>query len=237
VEIGSGPGHLTLLLALSGATVTGLELDTKFDALHRELLLTNSALEGRLSWSYTDALEFDYVAAANAAHQQNRRFLIAGNIPYQITSPLIMGILESGAEFDCMVLMMQREVAERLAATPGGKLSGSITIKVQHYCDVEAITDVPAESFLPPPEVESRVLRFRRRNVSCEAPRFFRLVETGFMQRRKTLPNSISAGRLGYTREEVQAALEQIGFAPTVRAEQLGRDDFAALQERLDSIH
>ena len=236
VEIGSGAGNLTVMLALSGATVTGLEVDTKFEPLHREILMTGGSDRLKLRWEYQDALEFDYATAARAAHEAGRRFLIAGNIPYQITSPLIMNILESGAAFDTMVLMMQREVAERLAATPGGKKSGSITLKVQYYCEVDPLVDVPPDAFLPPPEVHSRVMRFKRRDIpaSTEPPKFFRLVENAFMHRRKTLANAVASGGLGYSREQLEQALRAQGLPPNVRAEELGVEQFIALQQELD---
>ncbi|MGI8907052.1 MAG: 16S rRNA (adenine(1518)-N(6)/adenine(1519)-N(6))-dimethyltransferase RsmA [Candidatus Sumerlaeaceae bacterium] len=236
VEIGSGAGNLAVMLSLSGAKVTALEVDRKFELLHREIQLSPGGMTERLRWQYMDALDFDYAAAARATHELGRRFLIAGNIPYQITSPLIMKILESGAAFDCMVLMIQREVAERLAATPGGRKSGAITIKVQYYCTVEPVLDVPPEAFLPPPEVHSRVLRFVRKESDMDhnPPKFFRLVEAAFMHRRKTLVNAVSSGTLGYSREQLEEALAAIGLSARVRAEELGVAAFIALQQHLD---
>lgn len=235
VEIGSGAGNLTLMLALSGAEVIGLEVDRKFETLHREIQLTHSKQAPRLSWIYEDALAFDYAAVAQAAEAAGRRFLIAGNIPYQITSPLIMHILETGAVFNRMVLMMQREVAERLTATPGGKKSGAITIKVQYYCELETLLDVPPESFLPPPEVHSRVVSFTRRATPAGIPPFFRIVDAAFMYRRKTLPNAISSSGAGYTREQIECALVQLGHPITARAEQLNVREFESLYQYLTS--
>jgi 16S rRNA (adenine1518-N6/adenine1519-N6)-dimethyltransferase len=147
-----------------------------------------------------------------------------------------MHILETRAEFDSMVLMMQREVAERLAATPGGRKSGAITLKVQYYCQVEDVLDVPPDAFLPPPEVHSRVLRFTRRDVPPgEEPRFFRLVEAGFMHRRKTLPNAMLGAGLPYSREQIEHALISMNLPVTSRAEQLGVPEFTALQQQLDA--
>lgn len=237
VEIGSGAGNLALMLALSGAKVTGLEVDRKFQPLHHEIQLTNSSLTHPISFSYMDALDFNYAAEAQKSISSGRRFLIAGNIPYQITSPLIMGILESGARFDCMVLMMQKEVAERLATPPGSRKNGSITIKVQHYCEVESILDVPPDAFLPPPEVDSRVVRFRLRTLppgSPARPDFFKTVDAAFMHRRKTVPNAIAGSGLHYTREQVEAALARINLSRSVRAEQLGVHEYMALHEQLN---
>ncbi len=243
VEIGSGPGNLTMMLSLSGASVTGIEMDRRFVPLHNELIMTNPAFEGRLKFHYGDALEFDYLAAAQASRDAGRRFLIAGNIPYQITSPLIMKILEEEIPFEAMALMMQREVAVRLRSAPGSKQNGSITIKVQFYSEVDHVVDVPPSSFVPPPKVESEVVVFRRKPISRDIlrdkhgrPDFFRLVDAAFMHRRKTLPNSLVAAGYGTTREQTEAALQTLDLPPTTRAEQLGLPEYIALHEVLRDI-
>lgn len=240
VEIGSGPGNLTMMLALSGAQVTGIEMDRRFVPLHNEIRTTNPDFHGRLQFHYGDALDFDYKEAAAAAHQAGERFLIAGNIPYQITSPLIMTILEDEVPFDAMALMMQREVAVRLRSGPGSRQNGAITIKVQFYADVEHVVDVPPESFVPPPKVESEVVLFRRREIPADIPRdarqrpaFFRLVDAAFMHRRKTLPNALVAAGYGKTREEAEAALQAMDLPPTTRAEQLGLTQYLELYRNL----
>ena len=240
VEIGSGPANLTMMLALSGARVTGIEMDRRFVALHNEILATNPDFQQRLQFHYGDALDFDYQAAADQAHAAGRRFLIAGNIPYQITSPLIMLLLEREIPFEAMALMMQREVARRLQAGPGTKLNGSITLKVQFYADVEHVADVPARSFVPPPKVESEVVMFRRKpmpeNLDRDKngrPAFFRLVDAAFMHRRKTLPNSLVAAGYGLTREQAEAALAKVNLPPTTRAEQLGLQHYQNLHQAI----
>ena len=250
VEIGSGVGNLTTLLALSGARVTAIEIDLKFQALHREIQITDPDFRERLQFHYGDALEFDYVAAAARAQTDGRRFLIAGNIPYQITSPLIMGILDSGARFDSMTFLVQREVAERLTARPGSRRNGAITIKVQYDCEARVLMDVPARAFLPRPEVNSQVIQLTLRNKETsdaslppghrprnetERKALFRLADAAFAHRRKMLSNSVSAAGLGYTKAQVDTALQQIGFTPSARAEELGVADFVALMKALES--
>ena len=239
-EIGSGPSNLTVMLALSGAHVTGIEMDRRFVPLHQEILATHLDFKDRLVFHYGDALDFDYATAADKAHAAGRRFLIAGNIPYQITSPLIMMLLEQEIPFDAMALMMQRDVARRLEAGPGTKLNGSITIKVQFYSTVAKVVDVPARSFVPPPKVESEVVVFHRKAIPADIPRdkqgrpaFFRVVDAAFMHRRKTLPNSLVAAGYPASREQAEAALESIGQPVTVRAEQLGLDEYQALHNAL----
>lgn len=245
VEIGAGVGNLTTLLGLTGARVTAVEIDPKFQPLHREIVLADSSFGGRVEFSYGDALAFDYPAASARAAAENRRFLIAGNIPYQITSPLIMTILESGAWFDSMTLLMQREVAERLTARPGGKTIGAISIKIQYDCTVSTVLDVPADAFLPPPEVDSQLVRFilkgerdesggKRRSNPEERKALFRLVDAAFSHRRKMLSNSIVSNGLAYTKDQIEAALRQIGFQETARAEQLGVEEFLGLLKHLE---
>lgn len=237
VEVGAGVGNLSSLLAATGARVTALDVDRRFEPIHREIT-SGDALGGRLQFVYQDALTYDYAAAAAASHAAGRRFVVAGNIPYQITSPLIMGVLDSGAAFDSMTFLIQREVAERLAAAPGGRLNGSITLKAQHDCRVEALLAVPAWAFVPPPRVESQVVRFTRRTESITVgpagrARLFRLIDAAFMHRRKTLVNALTAAGMAFTKEAVEAALTALAIRIDTRAEALGVEQFNALDRRL----
>ena len=132
--------------------------------------------------------------------------------------------------------MMQREVAERLAAGPGTRRNSAITIKVQYYCELAMVCDAPAAAFLPPPEVDSRVVAFRLRPARlADADRgaFFALVDAAFAQRRKMMANSVAAAGGSFTRPEIEAGLRQIGLPITVRAEQLDCEKFLALFEVL----
>lgn len=244
VEIGAGVGNLTTMLTLTGARVTAIEIDPKFQALHREVQITQSGFSERLQFHYGDALNFDFAGAAARAVSQGRRFLVAGNIPYQITSPLIMGLLDSGVWFESITFLIQKEVAERLTAGPGTRRSGAITIKVQYDCEAQVVLDVPAEAFLPPPEVDSQVIQLRprrpgatpegRRLVDLEERReLFRLVDAAFIHRRKMLANSVASANLGYTKPQLEQALQEIGFTASSRAEELGVNDFLTLLGRL----
>ncbi|MBX7246711.1 MAG: 16S rRNA (adenine(1518)-N(6)/adenine(1519)-N(6))-dimethyltransferase RsmA [Candidatus Sumerlaeaceae bacterium] len=239
VEIGAGLGNLTQFLALRGAAVTALELDPRFTPIHRELMLNRQPDEGPIEFQYLDALDFDYAAAMTMARAAGLRPLIAGNIPYQITSPLIMKILETGAEFERMALMMQKEVADRLAAAPGSKRNGGISIKAQYFCDIVTVCNVPAASFVPPPEVNSAIVAFGRKPPLLNETgrqRLFDIVDAAFAQRRKMLGNSIASQGIGLTKEQVDAALAKIGKPPTTRAEQLGLEEFVALLSALGTL-
>lgn len=244
VEIGAGAGSLTVALLARKAKVTGIELDRRFMELHQELragwAATANTLD-ELNFHYGDALDFDFINAAEQAAQTGRKFVIAGNIPYQITSPLIMKILEDGIPFDSMTLMMQKEVAQRLTASPGSRTIGSISIKVQYFCEMETVRDVSHKCFLPPPKVESRVLRFRRRDgvnpdlQTCK--RLFNLVDAGYRHRRKVLPNAVgSAGLYHWSKQTVEQALKNLGIDVNVRAEQLGVADWQTLLQELDRL-
>ena len=240
VEIGTGAANLTVMTALSGAHVTTIETDRRFVPIHQEILTGWPEFADRVDFQYGDALDFDFLGAARHSAEQGRRFIVMGNIPYQITSPLIMGILEKEVPFDSMVLMVQKEVADRLTSPPGSRRIGSISIKVQFYSQVEMVLDVPKELFVPPPKVESAVIRFERNKLPPELPRdkrgrpaFFSIVDAAYMHRRKTLPNSVVAAGLPYTRSQVEAALAEMDLTADARAEQLHVEQFVRLSELL----
>ena len=234
VEVGAGVGNLSAALARTGAHVTALELDKRFAPIH---VRAEADLRGpgTLRFVYEDALDFDYATAAAAARAAGRYFVIVGNIPYQITSPLVMKVLEEGLPLASMTLMMQREVSERLAAKPGSRRNGAITIKAQYFADVKPLFDVGRTAFLPPPEVTSQVVRFVPHAPALDEakrPAFFALVAAAFMQRRKMMANAVSARGIA-SREKVAAALETIGKPTSARAEELSLSDFLALYAEL----
>ncbi len=237
VEVGAGIGNLTTALANAGARVTAIEIDTRFAGIHGTLAASLRAHAGPVDFHYGDALEFDFAGAAARAAAAGRRFLVAGNIPYQITSPLVMRVLETVEHLDAMTLLMQKEVAERLAARPGSRRNGAITIKAAFYCSARSLFDVGRTAFLPPPEVTSQLVRFERRDAPLDETGrgpFFRLVEAAFMQRRKMLPNAVSAAGVA-SREAVSRSLVACGLLATARAEELGLEDFLALYRALET--
>jgi 16S rRNA (adenine1518-N6/adenine1519-N6)-dimethyltransferase len=236
VEIGAGIGNLTTMLLLSGAEVIGLEIDKRFLEIQREIVAGSADFLQRHRLVPGDALEFDFRTAAEQAVADGRRFLIAGNIPYNITGPLIMRVLETETPFETMTFLVQLEVAERLAAEPGSRLTSAFSVKVRHWCDVEYLFAVPSFAFLPEPRVHSAVIRFRRREgVSTTRPAWFSLVDAAFGQRRKTIPNALAAAGLPHNRARIEQGLESIGHSSTTRAEQLTPADYAALAAALES--
>jgi 16S rRNA (adenine1518-N6/adenine1519-N6)-dimethyltransferase len=219
VEIGSGTGVLTEALASAGARITGVELD---DSLLQVLETRFDEREDIRFW-HGSALSFDPCRECDGPYK------LAGNIPYYITGPLIRHFLETACPPQLLVLMVQREVAERMRAGPGDL--SLLGVSVQIYAQVEVIARVPSAAFFPPPKVESAIVRLRpyvrlERVESLDA--FFSVVRAGFSAKRKQLANSL-AGGLGVPREQVLPLLSRTGIDPKVRAEDLSIDDWKRL--------
>ncbi|MCG8483172.1 MAG: 16S rRNA (adenine(1518)-N(6)/adenine(1519)-N(6))-dimethyltransferase RsmA, partial [Clostridia bacterium] len=157
---------------------------------------------------------------------------IIGNLPYYITTPIIMKILEEKVPVKSITIMVQKEVADRLKAEPGGKDYGALSVAVQYYCDVTFIAQVPRNVFIPKPNVDSSVIRLDVREIPSvkvdDEKVFFRMVKAGFSQRRKTLLNALSHF-LNQPKEEIEKILIQSDIDPLRRAETLSLQDFAAL--------
>ena len=157
---------------------------------------------------------------------------IIGNLPYYITTPIIMGLLESGVKADSITVMMQKEVADRIKASPGSKTYGAISAAVQYYCIVEQIASVPKEVFVPRPKVDSAVLNLHIRKEKpvelTDEKMFFACIRSGFGQRRKTLLNSLT-GTAGLSKEDIRNILSTAGIDPVRRAETLNMEEFAAI--------
>ena len=226
VEIGPGAGALTGLLAERAGRVIALEVDRVLGAELRARLPGVEVLDA-------DARSWDYAALAAPP---DGRVLIVGNLPYSVGKPILMALIGARTAIDEMALMLQREVAERVAAPPGGKAYGSLSVFVQLYCDVRVAIRVPPGAFRPPPKVESAVLHLRAlrepRVPLADAGRFERVVRAAFAQRRKMLANALAAG-LGLPLDAVRRAAAAAGVDPTRRAETLTLLEFAQLTTRL----
>lgn len=236
VEVGPGLGALTLPLAGLAARVIALEVDRGvFEALLGILAQAGAAnVEPRL----TDALDFDWAAEALAA---GRRLKVAANLPYSISSPLLFKLLENLAHWSSATLMVQREVAERLAAAPGGREYGRLSALMQCWCEIHLGLVVGPEQFFPRPQVESRVVHLAPRERPLadiagpeQAAWYATVVKAAFGQRRKTLLNSLSGG-LGRPRAELEEALARAGIDPARRAETLSPEELGrvALSTRI----
>src|SRR5215468_10695970 len=222
VEIGPGDGSLTGLLAGRAGRVIALEIDRALGAALRARLPAVEVLDA-------DARSWDYGALAA---QPGGRVLILGNLPYSVGKPILTALIAARAAIDEMALMLQREVAERVAAPPGGKTYGSLSIFTQLHCDVRLAFRVPPGAFRPPPKVDSAVLHLRvlpQPRVALADPRRFEsVVRAAFAQRRKMLANALGAG-LGLPLDVVRRAAAAGGVDPTRRAETLTLTEFAAL--------
>ncbi len=224
LEIGPGRGILTeALLELSGA-VTAIEVDSILYAHLRDVFGNRCSLkliEG-------DALEFDYGCLPES-------FLVVANLPYYLSTPLLFRLLEEGPRISRMVLMLQAEVAARLAASPGGKEYGILSIATQFRCEVRLAFKVSATCFQPPPGVGSAVVILTpllRPRVSVENEGFFfKVVRAGFAHRRKSLANSLRDE--GFNPEKTKVALAGVGIDGGRRAETLSMHEFGALSNRL----
>lgn len=224
LEIGPGIGTLTQGLARTGADVTAVEIDEHLkDVLSHTLEPYNN-----VKILFQDILKTDL-----SALMEGKRWHVAANLPYYITTPILLHLVQSDLPIDVFVFMMQKEVAERIVAAPGGKEYGALSIAVQYYCTAETITDVPPSAFIPRPAVTSTVLRLRRRSAPAvtvkEEKLFFKLVKMAFAQRRKIFSNAIKNG--GIEAPLAAAILERAGIDGTRRGETFSMEEFAALAD------
>ncbi len=215
-EVGPGPGGLSLALLEAGADLTAIERDRRLRPVLEEVL------GGRARLVFADALAYPWEEVPEGS-------LFVANLPYQIGTPLVLRLLESG-RFRDLVVMLQREVADRFAARPGGKDYGPVALKVQELARVEKLREVPPSVFLPPPEVTSAVVRLTPRGTRPDAG-YFAFLDAAFRARRKTLRKNLEAA--GFDRRRVEAALADLGLEPRVRAEALAPEVLKALYARL----
>ena len=234
IEIGAGIGVLTAELAKRAKKVVVIELDTKLLPILDETLKDFDNIE----IINQDVLKTN-LAAIIEEKFQGMPVYVCANLPYYITSPVIMSLLESRLPLKAITVMVQREAAQRLCAPVGSRLSGAVTVAVDYYADAKKLFDVSAGSFMPAPKVDSSVIRMDIRpepeNPVGNEKLFFRMVHAAFGQRRKTASNSISSG-MGISKEIVAKAIEQCGFEPSVRAETLDMAQLAALSEKIDEL-
>lgn len=230
LEIGPGVGVLTKELAAVAGQVVAIELD---DRLLPVLGETLSECDN-VTVVHGDALKLDLHALIREKFG-DRRVSVCANLPYYITSPLIMALLESRLPIDSLTVMVQREAADRLCAAVGTRAAGAVTLAVAYYAEAEKLFDVSRGSFMPAPNVDSAVIRLTVRKTPPVAVNdekmMFRLIRAGFGQRRKTVSNSLSAAVPD--RERLRAALATAGVSPTARAEELSLAQFAAVADAL----
>ncbi len=230
VELGAGLGHLTARLLARGARVTAVERDRDMARVLR------GELGDQVTLLEADAARFDYSGVAGPGE----RLSVVGNLPYHLTSPILFSLLDQLDHVAHATFLVQREVAERLAAAPGEKDWGILSVFLQREAEVSVERIVPPGAFFPPPRVHSAVIqvRFRPPPPGCEvvdAARFRKLVKAGFAQRRKTLRNALEASRLAPP-ERLAGALAAAGIDGGRRGETLEIAEWAALERALGPV-
>ncbi len=230
LEIGPGIGTLTRELCRAAGKVVSIELDERLPALLAETM----ADFDNFTLVQGDALKLD-LNKLIAEQFGERRVAVCANLPYYITSPLIMHLLESRLPIDNVTVMVQKEAAERLCAAQGSREAGAVTLAVQYYAEAQVLFDVSRGSFMPAPNVDSSVIRLTlHKEPPCKAANerhMFALIRAAFNQRRKTILNSMMGA--GVSKAAIAAACETCGIAPTARAEQLTLADYAALSNAM----
>jgi 16S rRNA (adenine1518-N6/adenine1519-N6)-dimethyltransferase len=227
VEIGPGRGAITGALGARAKHVIAVELDRSLAAE-----LRNRFAPERVTVVEQDVLDFDFATTASKARE---RLCVAGNLPYYITSQILLSLASSHSALETAVLMVQREVADRVTAGPGSRDFGLLSVTMQMYGPVEPLFTLPPGAFSPPPEVHSTVFRWRFAprfaELGVEEEGFLRFVRQAFAQKRKTLVNNLRAA--GISPGAVAAAVEKAGIDPRARAESLPLEALAAFWRSL----
>ena len=231
IEIGPGIGVLTVELAKIAEKVVAIELDTRLIPVLAQTLSDYRNVEV----INADVLKTDLVDIINT-HFAGKKVYICANLPYYITSPIIMYLLESRLPVEAITVMVQKEAAERLCAPVGSRDSGAITVAVNYYAKAKRLFGVDKNSFTPAPKVDSEVMRLDIRKEPeielADEKFFFSVVKAAFSQRRKTAINGISSG-MGLAKDKITKALGECQLSPTVRAEALTMQQLAALANSL----
>ena len=231
LEIGPGIGTMTQYLADSARAVTAVEID---DALIPILQDTLKDWDN-VNIIHGDILKTDIQKIADEKNQ-GKAIKVVANLPYYITTPIIMGLFESHVPVESITVMVQKEVADRMQTGPGSKDYGALSLAVQYYAEPEIVANVPPNCFMPRPKVGSAVIRLKRHKeppVQVQDEKLmFRLIRASFNQRRKTLLNGLNnSPEIAATKEQIQTAFEKLGFPANVRGETLTLKEFAALAD------
>ena len=228
IEIGPGIGVLTAELSKRAKRVIAIELDERL----KKILPVTLADCDNVEIIYGDVLKTDLKALIAEKFSDCTRVAVCANLPYYITSPIVMSLLESKLPIDSITVMVQKEAAERLCAKVGTREAGAVSAAVSYYAEPEILFGVSKDSFMPPPKVDSAVIQLHIREnppvkVLDEA-KFFRLIRASFAQRRKTLVNTVS-NTAGIDKESIKKVLAQLGLSETVRGERLTLEELAEL--------
>ena len=231
IEIGPGLGTLTEQLLKNAGKVICIELDTRM----LNVLNDRFSLYDNFEIINDDVLKVDIDKLIKQnKNEKIKTAKIVANLPYYITTPIVMKLLEERLDIESITIMIQKEVADRLVDKPGGENSGAITYAINYYTEPERVIDVPNTSFMPAPEVNSTVIKLNVLNepsVKVEDEKLlFKIIKLAFMQKRKTLLNALTNGGLA-SKEEIQGMLAKLGFDNKIRGEKLTLNDFAKISE------
>ncbi len=238
IEIGPGLGTLTKELLEKAGKVIAIELDDKM----LQILNDRFALYDNFELINNDVLKVDLGKIIEKEKKENnlKKAKVVANLPYYITTPIIMKLLEEKLDLESITVMIQKEVAERLAEIPGGKNTGAITYTVYFYAETEKILEVPNNSFIPEPEVTSEVIKLNiRKNEAVKVndkELLFKIIKSAFMQRRKTLLNGLTNAKIFKNKEEGIKVLKELGISENIRAEKLTLEQFAQLSDLLIKV-
>lgn len=231
IEIGPGVGTLTEELALRAKKVVAIEIDEKLRELHKETL----ALEN-VKVIYRDFLDID-LKVLTEKEFGDESFKVVANLPYYVTTPIIEKLVLSNTNLISITVMVQKEVAKRLSAGPGGKDYGSLSVFINYYTDCKYRFQVPRSVFMPKPNVDSAVLSLKMKDrEEVDTDFLFKVVRAAFTTRRKTILNSLSNSKLNYTKDEIKKALELSGVDERRRAETLDLREFIVLSVNFKSV-
>lgn len=230
IEIGPGFGSLTAALASKAEKVVAIELDKRLEPVLGETL----SGFGNIGIIWEDCLKVDMPKLLSEEFS-GMKVSVAANLPYYITTPILMNLIEGRYPFSRIIVMVQKEVAERLCAAPGGKEYGAVTLTAQYFTEPEILEIVPAGSFIPAPKVDSAVVSMEVRRRPLVEPKdeklFFALIKAAFSQRRKTLVNALSnSGKFG-DKANVQKAITALGHSENIRGEALSIKEFSDLAD------
>ena len=237
LEIGPGIGTMTQYLAEAAREVTAVEIDDALIPILKDTLK---------EWDNVTVLHGDILKTdiRNIAEEKNqgRPIKVVANLPYYITTPIIMGLFESQVPVESITVMVQKEVADRMQTGPGSKDYGALSLAVQYYAEPKIVANVPPNCFMPRPKVGSAVIRLTRHQnppvTTRDEKLMFRLIRASFNQRRKTLANSLkNSQELPYSKEEVEAAITECGLPLNIRGEALNLEQFARLADIFSKVN
>jgi 16S rRNA (adenine1518-N6/adenine1519-N6)-dimethyltransferase len=227
LEIGAGLGSLTLALAATGASVTAVEVDRR---------LIPALTEVTAGWPDVRVVRADAMRASWASMLEGEPWALVANLPYNVATPVVLRVLQDEPRVRRMLVMVQREVGERLAASPGDKQFGAVSLRVAYRARASVVRRVAATVFWPPPNVESVLVRLGRLDappVAADERGLFALIDEAFAQRRKTMRNALV--RLGVPADAAAGTLERCGLDPRVRPEELSLEAFARVADAVAS--